>query len=269
MRQKAIAGMLFSLPALAAATAYGGENPAVPLQRDDIVKMSPAKAAAILRSDARNYDGWCAVVTYAPTALFADETVKSSLIGLVERINKINEDWRHAYDRGENPAGLKSQIGEGFGECQGELATRAVPVLKGDKRALRALVEGHRDAALDFGDEAGRLAIQERADPSSSLALRAEMIDLLGRLKEKGTLSPSLQEQAEKTVFDASSDENDGIKRIAIRNLRHFSKAKALKRLKEISATDSRSFIRKSDQEQVFPIREEAKKELDRLLKTK
>ena len=268
MNKTRIVGFLLALSALAA-TPSAPVGDLTPLSRDEILKISPAKAAAVLRSDARNYDGWCAVVTYAPTALFADENVKSSLIALVERINKINEDWRRAYDQGENPAGLKAQIGEGFGECQGELATRAIPALKGEKRALRALVEGHRDAALDFGDEAGRLAIQERADPSSSQARRAEMIDLLGRLKEKGTLSPSLQEQAEKTVFDASSDENAGIKSIAIRNLRHFGKEKALKRLREISETDSWSFTRKSDQKQVFPIREEAKKEFHRLLKTK
>ena len=94
------------------------------------------------------------------------------------------------------------------------------------------------------------------------------MLGLMGEIFERGIGTEDMREEVKALVFDAAVKDADiDIRDTAIRKLHHFGKEEALRILKEISETDSYSYMGKKSKKKIYPVRDSANNEIERLSK--
>jgi hypothetical protein len=232
---------------------------AAPPTRDAVGKMQPVEAVAILDQGPANWFSWCAIVDNASPSILSSQSVRDALIRLLEKIATSRDESMTDVAAGKP---FKPWTGECRDECSECLSHLEKAVADThDSRALGSLVKAGSTYAAEFGDAAIPAAqARYRSVPHA----RAEMVQLMGFSVDRST-KPESKAIAEAVVFEASASTDSTVRRTAVRNLRRFDKAKALKRLKEIAQSDLDSYVHKGKNKRMFPIRDEAQKEFDRL----
>lgn len=203
--------------------------------------------------------------------LLRDPAIRSALIGLLEQENALYEKWYEDERAGKAPLPLKKRFGEGHGEYYLDLVAKVIALR--DAKAINALVGsldvGAPEKALaEFGDAAVAPAL-DAFDKTPNATRRAAVVRLMGRLSEKGISAADLRERAKAAVFHAADDDSSSVREAAIRNLHRFDKAQAVEKLRKIAGSDPKSVVHRGKNKRVYPLREAAQKELDRLSKTK
>jgi len=262
LRMRLVFGALFFVSLARTAKASGQES----ITRNTVSSMTVSDAVNLLKSE--DWKRWCPVVTYASTSLVNVEAFRLALIELRERENKISEKWWGETSDGKKPRGLNEQFGgEGYGECLGELNTRIVSLK--DRRAVGALIRsGDPGAVVEFGSDAASQMITWFRS-TKDISGRAAVVQALGKIQDKGVLPAELRQQSKDVVFGAAKDASPIVREASIRTVHHFGKTEAIQFLKKLSESDERTFVRKTDGTRVYPIRDAAQKEIDRLSKVK
>jgi hypothetical protein len=238
---------------------------AVPPDRNQVQSMPSDEAVRILTQGPGNWFSWCSVVENGTGTLLTNADFKEEAIRLLDKIATSRDE---AIKNASTGNGLKHWTGECNDEC-GECLGRLQQLVAGwhDDRTLKSLVVLGSLHALDFGDAAFPM-ILERYNKGHSYG-RSEMIMLMGEMAKKNAGTAESIGKAKSLVFAALEDGDSHVQMAAIHNLYHFGKVEALTKLKELATVNQRSFIRKKDGVRVFPIREAARKEADRLSNSK
>lgn len=236
---------------------------AAPPTREAVGKMKPAEAVAVFDQGPANWFSWCAIVDNATPSLLANQSVRDALIRLLDRVAASRDESMADVASGKPFKPWTGECRDECSECLSHLEKAAADTH--DSKALGSLVKTGSTYASEFADAAIPAAqARYRSVPHA----RAEMVQLMGLSVDRST-KPESKAIAEAIVFEASASPDSTVRRVAVRNLGHFDKAKALRRLKEIAQSDSDSFVHKGKNKRMFPIRDEAQKELDRLSKSK
>ena len=229
--------------------------------------MSADEALVVLKKGPDNWFSWCKVVEDGSIELYANHNIQEELINLLNRIS-LARDKAFSDPLSRFPGKSKQKwTGECEDECYECLGSLEKKVISfHDERALKSLVALGSTYALDFGEKACPLIIN-RYNNTHWLG-RGEMLGMMGELFERGICTESMRKEAKGIVFNAATKDDDiSLRDTAIHQLHYFGREDALRKLKEISETDTYSRVGKRSKKTLYPVRDEAKSELERLIK--
>lgn len=227
---------------------------------------SSQKVLELLNSS--NWQDRDTAITHGSPSVWQDNQVRARLVEILAVENRIHEQWHEDAAAGKNPQGLKTTMGEGYGEYYGDLVTK-VAALK-DPKSLDALVsaEGGEQAAVSaFGTAAVKPLIARFRGTKNEFA-RLGIVRTLGKLARDKKLNSSLKAEAKELLFkDAVGDADPEVRAAAVANLARFDEKAAAETLRKIAESDEHSYVRKADKVKVYPVRDAARKELEHLEK--
>ncbi|MBI5202961.1 MAG: HEAT repeat domain-containing protein [Elusimicrobia bacterium] len=227
---------------------------------------SPARVVELLHN--QDWQQRARAVSYASASALKDDKVRSALIETLVSENQAHEQWYADYVAGKNPLGFNKTKGEGYGEYYGDLvALVAKQKIPGSLEALVTADGGQQAAVSAFGSEAARSMIAHFRLTKNAFN-RVAIIRTLGKMAKAGQITGSLKEDSKALVYnEATKDHDPEVRKSAVENLLRFDKDQAAKVLKVIAESDDRSYVRKTDNVKVYPVRDAAKKELDKIQK--
>ena len=194
---------------------------------------------------------------------------RSALINLLDQENALREKWYLEKAQGKNPESPAVKFGDGYGEYYGDLVMKvaALHTSQADGSLVGALdTLGNKKIIEIFGEDSVP-ALAEKFKASKNSYLRSRIVETLGKLSADKIKAEKMRQKAKAVVFEAADDGDQNVRRSAIKSLHFFGTAEAVKKLQEISAKDAYSIVRKDDKQKVFPNREAAQKEIERLTK--
>ncbi|OGP23526.1 MAG: hypothetical protein A2038_08090 [Deltaproteobacteria bacterium GWA2_57_13] len=227
---------------------------------------------ALLALAGPGLDSRSALTSLLKSAPEKSDEIKLALIKLLERENAFLEEYAKDYRITNVP------LGEESGEYYADLIA-AVSSLK-DIRSLDALLGAIRtgtmvtDALAEFGLAAVDPVIQKLNNREERLPAVITLGQMLEPRNYPKVSDPASREKIKKALINATSDQSDSVRLLAIEGLAKLGDADVIPFIENAAINDpydQSEFIRglggKPDKKNFYPVRERAKELLEKLKK--